>query len=61
MGNLSLVDEAQCIWRQAYGLDERGSVPIIVKEKYLLSNLFFSELSHRDSHSVIQVVLSANK
>ena len=37
MGILSEVDEAQCIWLLAHGLNERGSVPITIQDTFLLS------------------------
>jgi len=41
MGNLSEFDEAQCMWRLAYLLDESRSLPIIVQDTFLLSNPSF--------------------
>ena len=35
------VDEAQCVWRLAHGLDERGSIPIIMQDTFLFSNPSF--------------------
>jgi hypothetical protein len=35
---LSDVDEAHCLCGLAYGLYERGSLPIIVQKNFLLSN-----------------------
>ena len=40
MGNLSEVDEAHFLCRLAYGLDEIGSVPIIMQENFFVQSVF---------------------
>jgi hypothetical protein len=60
MGILSEVDKVRRIWRLAYGMEERGSVPIVVEDVFLLSKPFFFLGCHaRPRIPYLPVVLSA--
>ena len=61
IGILSEVDEAQCIWLLTDGLDESGSVPIIIQDTFLLSNPSLMVCHARPPNQCVLVVPSVAK